>query len=392
MSDIDYNAYGFETLAKITFTRRNEFYKDDSHEILEPLNDFVEMDFVDCNFTLEIDGEIYKNFITIYGVSDDNATKILKCNKPNLIFKLSLYEYDKKSVFNPDIMNEVLFYNQNNDIIENEAIKQIGKSFYIPMWEDNKTADILLGYMMENGDKNMRIVGTNDYKYLSSDAIRLTYLDKTNLHDIVKKNRVIIKNMISMHKKGIFHLDIKPENITLAGKFIDFGCSSNVEQFHNKLMDLYMGNTNEIRLGTLGYQAPELLMFKSFYNDLPSIEDLPLIMSQMDIFSMGCTIFYTLFGMSFYDDSVANINIDWKNIKYRLYGEKFVDPNDNTVDTMKIYQDYFGKDGYHLQLLRQMNEYSVYHTDMSIYLAMLRLNPHERADVDLIGKFIIKST
>lgn len=388
MSEIDFKAYGFDTTGKMTITRRNEFYNDDSEKILEPINDFCEMDFSNCNFTLEINGTIYNNFKTIYGVNDENTTKVLKCNDPSIVFKLCLYEYHKNRTFNPDILNDITFYNQHNTDIEDECVKKLGDSFYIVLWENENMADILMGYIMEYGGMKIGVTGCNDYKYLSSDAIRLTYVDKSNMNEIVKKNRIIIKNMISLHKKGIFHMDIKPENITNAAKFIDFGCSVSIEQFHNKLMDLYMGNRDQLRMGTYGYQAPELMMFKSFYKDLPSVEDIPLIMSQMDIFSMGCTIFNILFGISFYDDAVSTSTINFGNLKYKIHGELFADPNDNRVDTMDIYQRYFGEDGYHLQLLRQMAEHSSFHTDMCIYLAMIRLNPHERADIELIESFI----
>ena len=76
-----------------------------------------------------------------------------------------------------------------------------------------------------------------------------------------------------IHSKGLFHRDLKLENILLDEsydiKIIDFG----VAQYVNNT------GTNRTKVGTLGYMAPEVLAHQPYKGQL------------VDIFSLGVLFF-----------------------------------------------------------------------------------------------------
>ena len=121
------------------------------------------------------------------------------------------------------------------------------------------------------------------------------YLENTPVDDLTEKDASkcvyqIAKALEYLHQFGIVHRDLKPENIMLKGKkpyesfdslkIMDFGLSKILGP-NEKVNDGY---------GTLTYVAPEILTRKP-YN------------KQVDIWSLGVIVFYTLSGTFPFDDS-----------------------------------------------------------------------------------------
>ena len=93
----------------------------------------------------------------------------------------------------------------------------------------------------------------------------------------------IILAIQALHKMGICHLDIKPDNILLFGdnfeiKIGDFGVSSSIYRNNKKV--LQSGD-----VGTYGYKAPEINEGKDFDGE------------KADVFSFGVLLFVLLIGI-----------------------------------------------------------------------------------------------
>lgn len=86
----------------------------------------------------------------------------------------------------------------------------------------------------------------------------------------------IVAGVSALHKKGFAHRDIKPQNVLLTEDFtvklVDFGSSKRVWDYKND------GLMNTFKLGTKGYQAPELLLSRKYT-------------TKCDIFSLGVLLF-----------------------------------------------------------------------------------------------------
>jgi len=98
-------------------------------------------------------------------------------------------------------------------------------------------------------------------------------LDERTGRTLVKQ---IVSGLSAMHKAGICHRDIKPQNILLTDKFevkiADFGSS---HMFNNQEL------MRTFRVGTKGYQAPELLLRRGYT-------------LKCDIFALGVLLFVCL--------------------------------------------------------------------------------------------------
>ena len=108
-----------------------------------------------------------------------------------------------------------------------------------------------------------------------------------------------------MHSNHVYHCDIKPENILIAGskaKVIDFGCSIISVQGVVK-------GTNVVLLGTPGFGTVEV-------GDLTYNGD--VVLAHMDIWAFGCVLYYVCTGnVPFVAESmidtlrnVRNIDVD----------------------------------------------------------------------------------
>lgn len=94
------------------------------------------------------------------------------------------------------------------------------------------------------------------------------------------------------HQRGLIHRDIKPANLMLDRhhriKLVDMGLARYIDALERKLDTQSQGwqtNTGHL-MGTIDYMAPEQAM------------DLGLADQRSDIYSLGCTLFYLLTGIS----------------------------------------------------------------------------------------------
>lgn len=130
-------------------------------------------------------------------------------------------------------------------------------------------------------------------EYLSGGTLA-NYLEHTPVDDLSEKDTAKIAIQIAraleyLHQFGIVHRDLKPENIMIKGKLphesleslkiMDFGLSKILGP-NEKVNDGY---------GTLTYVAPEVLTRKPYNN-------------QVDIWSLGVIVYYTLSGSFPFDD------------------------------------------------------------------------------------------
>ena len=112
-----------------------------------------------------------------------------------------------------------------------------------------------------------------------------------------------------MRKAGVFHEDIKPQNILKKNnllKFTDFGIS--------QLSDNY--ETSIVRKGTLSYMPPEKLKSSSY---IPT--------SKSEIFSLGVTLYEIIFNHHPY---LAKRVTD-----YRVYLKEITNAKLRSVDELK---------------------------------------------------------
>lgn len=94
--------------------------------------------------------------------------------------------------------------------------------------------------------------------------------------------RQLVAGISCMHKNGIIHRDIKPQNLLLDNKYnlkiTDFGLSK-IDPTGNSNIKM-----NDWHVGTRGYQAPEILLRKKDYD------------KKVDVFAMGVVLFILLGG------------------------------------------------------------------------------------------------
>ena len=117
----------------------------------------------------------------------------------------------------------------------------------------------------------------------------------------------VVKSLVHIHKKGIMHRDIKPDNIFILDEEVededkviklgDFGCSVLIKE------------NNSEKMGSLFYSAPEILQ------DLKYDE-------RCDLWSLGATLFELYFGVLPYgnepdENIILNMIDDEKNFIFR---------------------------------------------------------------------------
>ena len=152
-----------------------------------------------------------------------------------------------------------------------------------------------------------------------------------NLFQYIKRNggvreeravplvRHIVSGLKSIHKQGIIHKDLKPENVLLSeegeekqlcAKLCDFGFSCE-------------GKSNPIQVEyTPYYVAPEVLCKDTQYNPFPSANEMASYDHRCDVWSLGVVLFCMLIGESpFYSEVnyVPLSHLMYENIQTARY-------------------------------------------------------------------------
>ena len=188
----------------------------------------------------------------------------------------------------------------------NEIISKSQKSFfvkyissssgYLDIGETHESKNYLIFEFYPKGDL---------YEYIK---VNSKGLKEQNCKVMAYK---IILAIQALHKMGICHLDIKPDNILLFSdnfeiKIGDFGLSSSIYGKYGKV--LQSGNA-----GTYWYKAPEIIKGKDYDGE------------KADIFSLGVLLFVLLNGAPPF--LTAEIMDDRNELKKQLY--KFIVTNSN---------------------------------------------------------------
>ena len=122
---------------------------------------------------------------------------------------------------------------------------------------------------------------------------------------------LLLKSLDESHKRGIMHRDVKPGNILFSKnckkiKLIDWG-----------LADLYFPeHPYSVRVSTLRYKAPELLLNYQYYD------------YGIDIWGAGCVMAEMMIKFPFFDapdinSMISQIALMFGMIPVRKYAEKF---------------------------------------------------------------------
>jgi serine/threonine protein kinase len=390
MSDLNLEDKGFINDLKIKITNQiSQFVneEDDETDLLYNDIDFDSFDFSNCNFKLTTQGKTYENFNVVHTCNEQYGIKILRCKSHNVIIKLYLWEFNNENDYDPCIVNDVSFYNENNDKLYDEAIKMIDKPFYNILWNNKNEAEIILGYVMEDGHSKYKIIRLISYNYERFYRnLRITALENYKWAGFVSDSKKLIKNFITLKKNHINHFDIKPENITKDFKFMDFGCYMNIHDFYCYLVQLYNGSVGCLSMGTLGYQAPELVLTKLFYPSLPHLENLEEIMYKIDLFSLGCSLMTMICGLSFFEDIIY---MQDKTDSIAMFRLMFIIPYEQSENIKKYYYQYFDENGYFKLLIKQLKERINETKLLNLIEAMISINPHERPDLNVLEKKIL---
>jgi len=224
----------------------------------------------------------------------------------------------------------------------NEIISKSQKSFfvkyissssgYLDIGETHESKNYLIFEFYPKGDL---------YEYIK---VNSKGLKEQNCKVMAYK---IILAIQALHKMGICHLDIKPDNILLFSdnfeiKIGDFGLSSSIYGKYGKV--LQSGN-----VGTYGYKAPEIIEGKDYDGE------------KADVFSFGVLLFVLLNNIKPFP--TAEIMDDKSELEKQLY--KFIVTNSN------FYWRITGLTGLSLQFKK-------------LFIRMVAYDPNERPTIEEI--------
>ena len=176
----------------------------------------------------------------------------------------------------------------------NEIIRKSQKRFFVKYITSSKDID-------KNEEKKYLI-----FEYYPKGDL-CNYI-KVNSKGLQEQNCKVMAYKIilaiqALHKMGICHLDIKPDNILLSGdnfeiKIGDFGLSSSIYGINGKVFQ-------RGKVGTRGYMAPEIIEGKDYDGE------------KADVFSLGVLLFILLIGKPPFLD--AKMIYDKSELKKNLY-------------------------------------------------------------------------
>ena len=226
----------------------------------------------------------------------------------------------------------------------NEIISKLQKSFFVK-YISSSSGYLDIGETHES--KNYLIFEF----YPKGDLFELINANSEGLQE--QNCKVIAYKIIlaiqALHKMGICHLDIKPENILIFGdnfeiKIGDFGLSSSIYGKYGKV--LQSGN-----VGTYGYKAPEIIEGKVFDGE------------KADVFSFGVLLFVLLIGIKPFP--TAEIIDHGSNVQ-KLY-RYIIKDSDNYCNFLKI----MGLTGLSLEFKK-------------LFIRMVAYDPNERPTIEEI--------
>ena len=112
------------------------------------------------------------------------------------------------------------------------------------------------------------------------------------VREILKIFKQIVQAFISMNVKGVFHRDLKPQNILLTKglviKIADFGCARSISTH-----DITKVGDFSLDKGTPIYASPEQLMNEKYS-------------SKCDVWSGGVLLFFIYFGYHPFIDTIPH--------------------------------------------------------------------------------------
>ncbi|XP_024029810.1 serine/threonine-protein kinase/endoribonuclease IRE1a [Morus notabilis] len=136
---------------------------------------------------------------------------------------------------------------------------------------------------------------------------------------LLKLMRGIVSGLVDLHNSRIIHRDLKPENVLIIGKSSGLCAKLSDMGISRQLRDNKSSLTNNIsRCGTMGWKAKECLLADE---RPPVISSDQRLTTAMDLFSLGCLLFFCItrgihpFGehdernMNIKKDIVQNLNL-----------------------------------------------------------------------------------
>lgn len=167
-------------------------------------------------------------------------------------------------------------------VLKNVSFQKIQKELYIIDRISGSPSVVHLYDVIKDELTNTISIVTN---YFHSESPRSLY-PKLTLDEIRYYLLLILENLDYCHSKGVMHRDIKPGNVLINQKnqnicIIDWGLS-----------DLYYPYKQyTVRVSTMRYKAPELLLNYHFYD------------YGIDVWGVGCIMADMLFGFNFIQGS-----------------------------------------------------------------------------------------
>ena len=188
--------------------------------------------------------------------------------------------------------------------------------------------------------------GDDLYYYVKNNIVQF----KKNRANWILEMQVMFRKLVAtldwMHKKAnICHLDISLENVMLRRKndvssvvLIDFGLAQKYE--NNNYYDYR-------RVGKSDYMAPEVTACGQKYENGKNINEFVYDARMADIWSLGVTLYASIFACFFANNLQHNVNWILENnseFKKRYVEEMITNKNDkNEKKLLKVLSDLFGK-------------------------------------------------